>query len=400
MTMPPLAQRMIPWLIREGLVSDDLEATFEAFCRQLVDAGLPLARGHLSMPTLHPTIEGFGLTWRPADGTDAAAWNFDNDPTAYVESPFYRLVRDRETRLRRRLDGNAAVVDFPILHQFKAEGITDYYVTLEAFGDVATKDFETDPLPGVAASWSTARPGGFTEDELATIDALLPVVALVTYRLSLTHVARSTLDAYIGPEAAARVLRGEIRRGAVTRQPAVVAVFDLCGFTAVADRTPGEQLIAWLNEHLDRIVGPVERNGGQVLKFVGDGVIAVFPLPPDGDGSPSCRSALAAAREAIGETEALNRLRDAGGGPRLDLDVALHTGEVMYGNIGSTGRLDFTMIGPAVNEASRIEALCDRLGHHLLASRRFAEQCGVAMRSLGHHALRGVAEPQELFTTD
>lgn len=399
MSLPPLAQRLIPWLVREGLVSTGLEATFDAFCRRLVEGGVPLARGHLSMPTLHPTIEGFGLTWRPTGGTDAAAWNFDNDPSAYEESPFYRLIRDRETRLRRRLDGNAAVVDFPILHEFKAEGITDYYVTLEAFGDLATKDFETDPLPGVAASWSTARPGGFTEDELGTIDALLPVVALVAYRLSLTHVARSTLDAYIGPEAAERVLRGEIRRGAVTRQPAVVAVFDLCGFTAVADRTPGEQLIAWLNEHLDRIVGPVERNGGQVLKFVGDGVIAVFPLP-DGDGSPACRSALAAARAALAETEVLNRSRDAGAGPRLDLDVALHMGEVMYGNIGSTGRLDFTMIGPAVNEASRIEALCDRLGHHLLASRRFAENCGIAMRSLGLHELRGVAGTQELFTTD
>jgi adenylate cyclase len=156
MSLPPLAQRLIPWLVREGLVSTGLEATFDAFCRRLVEGGVPLARGHLALPTLHPTIEGFGLTWRPTGGTDAAAWNFDNDPSAFEDSPFYRLIRDRETRLRRRLDGNAAVVDFPILHEFKAEGITDYYVTLEAFGDVATKDFETDPLPGVAASWSTA----------------------------------------------------------------------------------------------------------------------------------------------------------------------------------------------------------------------------------------------------
>jgi len=399
MTIPPLAQRLIPWLVNEGLRSDDIDATFDGFCRRLVDGGLPLARGHVSMPTLHPTIEGFGLTWRPAVGTDALAWNFDNDPSAYENSPFYRLIRDRETRLRRRLDGNAAVLDFPILEEFKAEGLTDYYVTLEAFGDVATRDFDREPLPGVAASWSTARPGGFSDDDLAVIDALLPVVALVVYRLSLAHVTRSTLDAYIGPEAAGRVLKGEIRRGAVTRQPAVVAVFDLCGFTAVADRTPGEQLIAWLNEHFDRIVGPVERHGGQVLKFVGDGVIAVFPLPDD-DCDPHCRSALAAAREALAETEALNRTRDAGAGPRLDLDVALHMGEVMYGNIGSTGRLDFTMIGPAVNEASRIEALCDTLGHHLLASRKFAEHCGIAMRSLGFHELRGVAGVQELFTVD
>jgi len=399
MSTPPTAQTLMPWLIREGLVSTDLDTTFDGFCRRLVETGVPLARGHLSMPTLHPTIEGFGLTWRPKDGTAAAAWNFDNDPATYLASPFYRLVQARETRMRRRLDGNAAVLDFPILHEFKAEGLTDYVVTLEAFGDARTMDFDTDPLPGVAASWATARPGGFSDDDIATLDALLPLLALVTYRLSLAHVARSTLDAYIGPHAAARVLRGEIRRGMVTRQPAVVAVFDLCGFTAVADRTPGEQLIAWLNEHLDRMVGPIERNGGQVLKFVGDGLIAVF-APSDGDWATPCGNALAAAREAIAGTEALNRARDAAGAPRLDLDVALHMGEVMYGNIGSTGRLDFTMIGPAVNEASRIEALCDPLGRHLLASRRFAENCGMTLRSLGLHPLRGVSEPQELFTVD
>jgi adenylate cyclase len=194
-----------------------------------------------------------------------------------------------------------------------------------------------------------------------------------------------------------RILGGQVRQGTAQQLSAAIMIADLRGFTGVADRTPAERLVAGLNEHLGAVVEAVERHSGQVLKFLGDGLLAVFSLAAR-PAEAACADALAAAQEALAANAAVNARRATTGEPPLALDIALHLGDVMYGNVGSVRRLDFTVIGPAVNEASRIEALCEPLGCHLLTSAAFARACPRSLRSQGRHALRGVARPQELFT--
>ncbi|MGH6919445.1 MAG: adenylate/guanylate cyclase domain-containing protein, partial [Geminicoccaceae bacterium] len=226
---------------------------------------------------------------------------------------------------------------------------------------------------------------------------LVNTLALAVYRIALLQVAVDLLDAYVGPEPGRRILGGQVRQGTAQQLSAAIVIADLRGFTRVADRTPAERLLAGLNEHLGAAVGAVEQHGGQVLKFLGDGLLAVFALE-ERSAETACADALAAAEAALAANAAINGRRAAVGEPSLELDVALHLGAVMYGNVGSSRRLDFTVIGPAVNEASRIEALCEPLGCHVLMSAAFAGACPRALRSLGRHTLRGVASPQELFT--
>jgi adenylate cyclase len=229
------------------------------------------------------------------------------------------------------------------------------------------------------------------------IDGLLATLALAVYRIALLQVAVDLLDAYVGAESGRRILSGQVRQGTAQQLSAAIVIADLRGFTAVADRTPAERLVGGLNEHLGAVVEAVEQQGGQVLKFLGDGLMAVFSLEKR-PAEAACADALAAAQSALAANAAINGRREAAGEPMLALDVALHLGEVMYGNVGSARRLDFTVIGPAVNEASRIEALCEPLGCHVVTSAAFASACPQALRSLGRHTLRGVARPQELFT--
>jgi adenylate cyclase len=312
---------------------------------------------------------------------------------AWLDSPMRHLVDNRVPRLRQRLEHGEGTQEFPFLARLRAAGATDWFGQLTGFGG----DTRRAGLPGMVSSWTTDRAGGFDDAELALIEDLLPVFALAVYRMAVVQVAINLLDAYVGPEPGRRILSGQVRQGTAQRLSAAIVIADLRGFTRVADRTPAERLVAGLNEHLGATTEAVEQHGGQVLKFLGDGLMAVFGME-DRAAAAACADALAAAQAALAANAAINRTQEAAGGPALALDVALHMGEVMYGNVGSTRRLDFTVIGPAVNETSRIEALCEPLGCHLLMSSTFARAFAGPSRSLGRHTLRGVANPQELFT--
>jgi adenylate cyclase len=247
----------------------------------------------------------------------------------------------------------------------------------------------------MACAFSSDRPAGFTDAEAGRLDALVPLISLAAYRMVLLSIATHTLDLYVGFSAGRQVLNGQVRRGVGDRLEAALMVADLRGFTRAAD-AEGIDLIARLDAHLEAMADPVREHGGEVLKFLGDGLLAAFPITPERGREGACMAALAAAREALARNAAVNEAHPDG--PILDLDVALHCGEVFHGNIGGTGRLDFTVIGPAVNETSRLEALCDAVDCHLVLSGAVAQACGAPVRSLGHHRLRGVAEPREVFT--
>jgi adenylate cyclase len=382
------------WIVQQGLASDDLPGLLSGFCERIVALGVPLWRGHMSLATLHPMYEAMGYSWRRTQGLTHDRYEHGSTSReVWQRSPVRFLVENRVPRLRNRLEQGEGTETFPVLADLRAEGATDWFGRLVGFGDRTQRA----GLPGMATTWTSDRKGGFSDADIELIESLVTTLALAVYRIALLQVAVDLLAAYVGPEPGRRILSGQVRQGTAQRLSAAIVIADLRGFTHVADRTPAERLLAGLNEHLGGVVGAVEQHGGQVLKFLGDGLMAVFALD-ERSAETACADALAAAETALVANAAINGRREAAGEPVLELDIALHLGDVMYGNVGSVRRLDFTVIGPAVNEASRIEALCEPLGCHVLMSATFASACPRKLRSLGRHGLRGVSSLQELFT--
>jgi adenylate cyclase len=245
---------------------------------------------------------------------------------------------------------------------------------------------------------ATDRPGGFHDGELARLRGLLPLLSLVLEVKETKRILRTLLDVYLGHDAGRRVLGGLIKRGDGITLAAALWYCDLRGFTAMAETLPRDATIALLNDYFECMVGPVQQHGGEVLKFIGDAMLAIFPIADDLDRDRACHAALAAAEAALADLAQLNDRRRAAGRATLEIGIALHMGAVTYGNIGGPERLDFTVVGPAVNLVTRLEGLCSELGRPLLASARFASPCGSKLVSLGRYRLRSFAEEHEVFT--
>lgn len=395
--------RLETWLLHAGLQGFSVEAILDGFCRRLRHEGMALARGHVALAALHPLMRARSLTWKSGDQAVVAEElphrDREEDAPGWFASPFRHMLVADIPQLRRRLVGAEAVLDFPVLHEFAELGYTDWTARAYGFG------WEMDHLPvagkmaeiGMVCSFCTDAPGGFASADLARLDELLPQLALAVKASTMVDTTRNVMAAYLGGDAAQHVLSGEIRRGRAQRVAAAILYADLRGFTALADRLEIEPLVATLNAYFDCLGPAVAKQGGQVLKFLGDGLLASFQIEDEADPAPYCRAALSAAQAALAAVARLNTAREAAGEPVLQLDIALHLGTLMYGNVGTADRLDFTLIGPAVNEAARIENLCSILDRPLLASGNFAVAAGSGLRSLGHHALRGVAEQREIF---
>jgi adenylate cyclase len=406
----PLGQKIIElhvWAVGEGLRGTDAEVLFDGLCRRLVEAGVPLWRAFAGMRTLHPQWAGYGYIWwrhlnaiQPRQFERGDAYEQD-----ILNSPIGHLIREAETSpgtgdpwrsLRRRLAGPEAQIDLPALDQLAAAGATDYFAEIVRFGG-------NDPSrgTGIGYSFATDRLDGFHDDDLVLLKAALPIVSLAMMTHAGYTIASGLLGAYLGADAGRRVHAGAVERGSVESIRAVLWYADIRAFTALADTTPGAAVIELLDEVFEALTAALRPRGGQVLKFLGDGMLAIFPFA-DGEREQICRRALDAAAEAMNEVDRLNARRCEAGKPAVSVDLALHLGEVLYGNVGAVDRLDFTVIGPAVNEAARIEALCEPLGRRVLVSAEFARAVGDGRRlvPLGHHALRGVRYLSELFGLD
>ncbi len=377
----------------EVAASQDFEASFAALCGQLVGEGLPLWRVTISYRTLDPTIRAQTLVWWRDKGStpDRFQTTHGDGEAQYLRSPIHHLLeRDARTgRWRLQCD---AIEDFPLLVELRAAGGTDYVLHLLRF------DAAMPELPGVAIAFATDRADGFSDAELAELARIAPALGLAAGRAMLVQIMTSVLGLYLGARTARLVLDGQIRRGLGQRIEAAILLADLRGFTLLAASADPLRLVAWLDEHLAAMIDAVSAQGGEVLKLLGDGLLAVFPVEGTGADAEAaaCRRALCGAEAAQAANGALLDRRRAAGEPGLGLDVALHFGEVVYGNVGSPHRLDFTVVGPAVNEASRIEGLCATLDRSLLLSDAFARRCGRPTVSLGRHALRGVPRPCEI----
>jgi adenylate cyclase len=377
------------WLMDEAAELPLIRQVVGEFCRRLEVEGLPLQRVLVSLRTLHPELATVGYVWRRGEPEvmEVPRGHDILDSPIYQDSPI-RLIHQGEPEVRRRIDPAATSFEFPVLADLKAAGATDYVCLPLRF---------THGRRNVI-SFATDRPGGFSDRQIDRLRELLALLSLVLEVQATHQLAETLLDTYLGHEAGRRVLNGSVKRGDGRPIAAALWYCDLRGFTALAERLPPTEVIALLDEFFACMAEPVHRRGGEVLKFIGDAMLAIFPMADDLDRDRACLTALAAAREALAGFDRLNEQRCQLGRPALGVKIALHAGTVVFGNIGAPTRLDFTAIGPAVNMVTRLEGLAGRLGLRLLASERFASPCNSQMVSIGYHPLRGIAVQQELFT--
>lgn len=383
-------QAIIDWLLREGRYAAGIHELLDRFCHRLMAGGLPLWRAVCGVQLLHPQIRSVTFFWRRgvesvevvrrAHGSEASA--------EYLTSPFATLLEDQADGMRYRLEQMEAPWPYPVLGELREQGATDYVAMALLFGTGRRN----------VMSFSSDRPGGFSTADLALVDALMPAMGAVLETLALRRLASIVLDTYVGRRSGERILSGDIRRGTGANVRAVLWYCDLRGFTSLADRLPREELIALLNGYFEVMGGAVEARGGEILKFIGDAMLAIFPLDEtDETGVEVCNKALDAAEDALSQMATLNAERAAWGQPILRCGIALHIGDVMYGNIGAADRLDFTVIGPTVNLVNRIEGLCKRLDREVLTSAAIADLCGARLVSAGWHPVKGLRDPIEVY---
>jgi adenylate cyclase len=267
----------------------------------------------------------------------------------------------------------------------RAEGATDY---------IALPLLATDGTVH-ATSWTTMQPGGFSDEQLNGLRLLMPPLARVVEIANQRRKASILLDTYVGNRAGERILGGQIRRGHTETMHAAIWLSDLRGFTALSDRLPAETVVDILNRYFDCQVSAIRTHGGEVLKFMGDGLLAVFPISED-DVQHVCSRALEAARQSRANVEAM-RYPAGDTVERFRFGVALHVGKILYGNIGGGNRLDFTCIGPAVNLAARLEKIAGRLHRTIVASAEFSHVSGGGWTDLGEFPIAGFSKAERVY---
>ena len=391
------------WVTTAGLAGAAELDLLHGFCERAAAAGLPLARALVLIDTLHPIHEGRVFRWSRAPAPDertVTEYGRTSEGGAAAErwrsSPFYHLLETGGSALRRNL-ARGDPADFASIEDLRSQGQTDYLALIDRFA----ADGVIGEMDCVYSSWTTDAPSGFADAQVEALTRLVPALALAVKCASLTRIAGTLVETYLGRDAGRRVLSGRITRGVAERIGAVLWFSDLRGFTRITDEAPPEQVIPLLNDYAEAIISSVHEAGGDVLKLIGDGTLAIFKAD---DPARACRSALEAEALTRDRIEALNGRRAAQGLPVTRPYLGLHIGEVFYGNIGSPDRLDFTVVGPAVNEASRIAAMCRSAERGVLLSSAFAAAACEGDRatfvSVGRYAFRGVGRAQELFTLE
>lgn len=377
------------WLIGPALdVATGAQAIDELAWRILA-AGFPLARLTLHSGVLHPQFLGTSFIWWRDTGQTVQTFvaHEVRDVVPYQNNPVLRVIQGGET-LRRRVDVADRELDFPILRDLKAKGCTDYLAL---------------PVPGAhgrryAVTYTTDRAEGFSAQQVTELTGISQRMSVACDSFGQRELTRHLLKIYLGPNAGPKVLAGQIRRGTGEELTAVLWSSDLRGFTARSDRLPGQQMIAILNALFDAQATAIHKYGGEILKFIGDGLLAIFPIAGTAPASDAAHNAMAAAVEALEAVRHLSEHPSMVGEPALEIVVALHAGAVIYGNVGAVDRLDFTVIGPAVNLVSRVENVAKALDEPIVVTDDFAQTYAGSLRSLGVHQFRGLAKPRELFS--
>lgn len=384
---PTQADGVVDWLTNGTRDQRFIDDIFAQMCIRLQQAGIPLKRSTLHVLIHHPQWLGARFMW--SDGmreAEIARVDYDvRERSEYIGSPANEM-QDGATEVRENLERDPSLGRKHALYdEMREKGLTDY-VAWPLYHTLGKRHLIT---------FATDRPGGFDHAHIAALKKVLPVLSLVSEIRIKNRLARTLLETYVGSHAGELILAGATRRGTGTTVRAAIMICDLRDFTKISDNWPRDDVIDLLNDYFDAMSEPIARHGGEILKFIGDGLLAIFPLQaPD-----ACANLLHAVTEARQAMAALNERNKATSRAPLNYGIGVHVGDVMYGNIGSTSRLDFTVIGPAVNMASRLEALTKKLGRTVLLSRDFAElvEPKFELEHVGKHEVRGFSDPIELF---
>lgn len=389
--LDPVLQQMVS----SALEDENYECVFEELCNGLLNAGLPLLRTHLTMQTLHPLLASVDLTWIRNRKLEVRMHEYsatEND--SWLQSPMRWMLSRGQFEFHQSLAEGSESPDFPVFEEIRKLGGTDYFTQATPFGD---PDTAVERQDGILMSWATDAVEGFTKEHIEALKAIQPFIGLVAKLSKQQHTSNNIVSAYLGEEVGKRVLKGQIRLGDVEPLSSVIWLSDLRGSTGMAESMPAAAFQNALNSYFDCTAGAVLNHGGQIIHFIGDAVLAVFPIGSDHDQSAAAQQALDAAAEARQRINALNKVRLAESHTALDFGIGLHFGRVLHGNIGVPSRIEFTIIGRSVNEASRLESLTKEVGESLLVSRAFRELIDIDWRDLGTYNAKGVSEGMEVF---
>jgi len=383
------------WLIDQALTSASIPDIFGELCERLIACEVHIDRATLGWSTLHPLIEAEMAYWVNGRGVLHEAYNHDEEESDdWLNSPMRALLVNREQMFRRRLDVANSDHDYPLCAQLAAERYTDYVV-------LATR-FEVPSIPsegehsGIMVSWATRCDGGFSEDALQAINFMQKRLGLAARASFQAEVTRTIAQTYLGGIAGQKVLTGQIRHGDGQRISAVIFYSDMRNSTAIAEALGADRYITWLNTYFAATAGSVIAHNGEILDFIGDAVLAVFPIGDDGLEN-AVNSAVAASDEAQQRVAAVNAENPYG--QTLKAGIALSVGDVMFGNIGVPDRLSFSVIGQTVHAAARIEELTKAVGVDLLMTEDVAAHLGTRAKAVGSYRLSGFSSEQPLFTT-
>jgi adenylate cyclase len=386
-------------LADDGNKGEDFSELVAEFCRQCNAAGLEISYALALIDTLHPDFEGSAFEWSDSEphADRVTEYRFTNEGHAketWEASVFHHLIETGQDEAHLAF-AKGAPTDFYRTDELRDEGHTDYLAMMHRF----TPGGSIGQMDCFYSAWTTRKPDGFSDEDLAALRQLLPTLALAVKSVCSLGIVRTLANVYLGQDAGAKVVSGQIIRGAVESIDAVIWYSDLKNFTGISDQADADQIIPFLNDYAGLVIDAIHRQGGSVLKLMGDGVLAIFK---SADMRSACSRAMDAGADMRRELALLNERRDLKGEPTTGIYLGLHIGRVFYGNIGSLDRLDFTVVGPAVNEASRIAAMCRSIGHDAVVSDDFAAACHEDRRAklvpLGEFSLRGVQDPKQLFT--
>ncbi|MFS8053339.1 adenylate/guanylate cyclase domain-containing protein [Rhizobium sp. BR 317] len=377
--------KVAEWLTQSALTGENLESIVRGFCERIAASGLPIARVHLTFSMLHPLYDALGFTWRRAGGLTIEGYRHVNDkPERFVQSPYYYLLSNNLLHLRRRVDVDGPL-EFPVFEDLRKEKITDYIAFVQTFGAGSAQ--------GMMGSWSTDSTNGFSEEMIGALMRMQNHLAMAAKMAVLGRLANNMLTTYLGGDAGKRVLNGQIRRGDGETIRAALVMGDMRQSTLYAEKEGRQAYIDTLNEFFDAIAAPFNRNGGEILSFLGDGFLAVYPCGRHKDPSKvACEAALSAVFHAQGRVSALNKDRKARGMSEVRYGIGLHVGNVMFGNVGLKDRLTFSAFGAAVNEVQRLQSLTKKYSKEVIASQAFAGYTGGEWVTLGEERLRGVRQ--------
>jgi adenylate cyclase len=378
------------WIAREGRLEPELKRFIAALMDRVVGAGVPLWRVYVGLQLIHPQLQAMGLVWqrdKVMRVTEIPRRHGIEFTSAYLGSPIQE-IRESGGAVRYRLH-NLDDRHHLVLHEVKAAGGTDYFGLAIRVGD---------GRPNPIITFATDRESGFSDADITDLGLLPDLIGAVVEMHINRLIASTVIETYLGRETGQRILQGLVRRGDGDRINAVLWFSDLRDFTGLNERLPADELLDMLNMYFEAIGVALKNRGGEILKFIGDGVMAIFPVIDAMFLPDATAGAIDAAREALSAIEEVNAGRVEAGRERIRFGVGLHVGPVTFGNVGTAERLDFTVIGPAVNRCARLEGLTKVLGAPVLASADFKRVCPRPMRSLGRHRLRGVPEPVEIFT--